>query len=179
MPVEDYSTTPEENITLFAEGMNPSDVNDRCRDLMADIKLKDQDAGWHNIGDPSGTKTGIYVSATQFSMTGDQTGEYHVGRKIRLQYPISTDLFGTITASVHDSGSNITTVTVQTNDGAGLPNETSTPHLGASVEDTPIHTIANAYYSGSGTVRLQEFRINGAPVGGVEWNGTSLSLVTD
>lgn len=181
MPINAYSTTPGDNngVGYFPEGMNPSALNDGCRQVMADIKTMDLDAFWRNLGNPSGTKTGTYLSTTQFQMTGNQTGDYHVGRRIRMEYASFVTKYGVITASSYDSGPALTTVTVQTDDNAALSNEVSTPSVGPPVTNATTPQVANAYYSGSGTVRLVEMRVNGTSVGGIDWNGSTLSLVTD
>lgn len=178
MPIEDYSTTPAENTALMPENMNPSAVNDGVRQIQADIKAKDQDPFWHNLGNPSGVKVGAYLSATQITTSGNQTGEYHVGRRIRVDYPAAATRYGTITAVSHASGPDVTTVTIRTNDGAALSNATGTLYLGPSARDITCPTVVDGYYT-SGTVRLQEIRANGVMIGGIDYDGTTLSLVTD
>lgn len=54
-----------------------------------------------------------YVSATQFTVTGDQTSTLHVGRRLKLTD--SSTLYGTITASAYTS---LTTITVTLDSGS-------------------------------------------------------------
>lgn len=60
----------------------------------------------------SGT-TPTYISATQFSVTGDQRTAYHVGRRVRL-VAVGSTVYGVISASVFGS---VTTITVLVDDG--------------------------------------------------------------
>jgi hypothetical protein len=138
MAIEDYSTTVDGNTDLFPELMNPSAVNDGARALQAAMKAKDLDAFWRNLGLATGKKTSAYVSNSQISMTGNQTGDYHAGRRIRLVYPISTTKYGTISASSYDGGAALTTVTVSTDDASNLANEVGTPYLGPPVTNPTI-----------------------------------------
>jgi hypothetical protein len=50
-----------------------------------------------------------YISATQFSFSGDRTGTYHVNRRVRASVTAGT-IYGTITAASFSGG--ITTITV-------------------------------------------------------------------
>lgn len=52
--------------------------------------------------------TPTYISATQFSLVGDQTSEFHIGRRVQCLVTAGT-VYGTITASAYTS---LTTVTV-------------------------------------------------------------------
>lgn len=57
-----------------------------------------------------------YISATSFSVTGDQTAIFHVGRRVRTTNSGGTLVYGTITASSHSAGT--TTVTVSNDSGS-------------------------------------------------------------
>jgi len=57
--------------------------------------------------------TPTYVSATQFTLVGDQTTAFHVGRRIKLLVSAGT-IYGTITASAYGA---VTTITVKTDSG--------------------------------------------------------------
>jgi len=58
--------------------------------------------------------TPTYVGATQFTLVGDQTTAFHVGRRIKLLVSAGT-IYGTITASAYGA---VTTITVKTDSGA-------------------------------------------------------------
>lgn len=58
----------------------------------------------------------IYISGTSFSVPGDQTSEFHVGRREQFSTGAGT-LYGTIINSVYN-GSTLTTVTVLMDSGA-------------------------------------------------------------
>lgn len=106
MAISEWSTTAADNDTAgsinFAEGQAPSTVNNSARALMADVRTWYDDMEFRDFG-----HTPTYVGATQFSVTGDQTAIYTVGRPIRIAD--SSTLYGQITAS---SYSTVTTVTV-------------------------------------------------------------------
>jgi hypothetical protein len=58
--------------------------------------------------------TPTYISANQFSLVGDQTTEFHVGRRVQATVTAGT-VYGTITASAYTT---LTTVTVALDSGA-------------------------------------------------------------
>lgn len=76
--------------------------------------------------DQSDTPT--YISATQFSVTGNETADYQVGRRIKATVTAGT-VYGTITASSSGGDPLITTVTV-VNDSGGLDSGLSAVALG-------------------------------------------------
>lgn len=53
--------------------------------------------------------TPTYISASSFSLAGDQTGEFHIGRRLQLVTSLSGSIYGTILTSVYGS---LTTVTM-------------------------------------------------------------------
>lgn len=67
-----------------------------------------------NTPEWSAGTTPTYLSATQFSVTGNQTAIYHTGRRVKCVLS-SGSLYGTITGSGFTS---VTTVTVQLDTGA-------------------------------------------------------------
>jgi len=109
MPLYQWSTTPANNASAatainWAEGQPPSSVNDSARQMMADV------AGWYQ-GGPEWLAYGdapTYVSATQFTVPGNLTARYTVGRRIRAFVTAGT-LYGTISSSAFTS---LTTVGV-------------------------------------------------------------------
>ena len=86
----------------FPEGMAPSGVNNSAREVMAPVRDQHEDAQWIDLGN-----TPTNTSATTFTLVGDQTTQYHVGRRVKCTD--ATVLYGTITVSVFSA---VTTVTV-------------------------------------------------------------------
>lgn len=115
MPLYQWSTTPANNATAatainWAEGQPPSSVNDSARQMMADV------ATWYQSG-PEWLNYGLtptYVSATQFTVTGNQTSTYAVGRRVKAFVTAGT-IYGTVSSSVYSS---LTTVTVAWDSGS-------------------------------------------------------------
>jgi hypothetical protein len=107
MAMYQWSTTPANNATAgsinWAEGQAPSTVNDSARQMMADVAAWYQSPEWLNYG-----LTPTYVSGTQFTVTGNQTGTYTIGRRVRASVTAGT-IYGTISQSAFTS---LTTVTV-------------------------------------------------------------------
>lgn len=58
--------------------------------------------------------TSTYISATQFTLIGDKTADFHVGRRLKFTVTAGT-VYGLITASAYTT---LTTVTVVTDSGA-------------------------------------------------------------
>lgn len=116
--LKNYSSTPASNNSAvpngWPEGMAPSKVNDCAREMMARMAEWYQDAQWINLHTPT------YVSTTQFTVTGDQTAYYTVGRRVKASGTTPFTIYGTITASAYTSS---TAVTVNW-DGAGALNNT-------------------------------------------------------
>lgn len=108
MPLYQWSTTPANNASAatainWAEGQPPSSVNDSARQMMADVAAWYASPEWLNYG-----QSPTYVSATQFSVTGNQTSIYSVGRRVRAVVTAGT-IYGSVSAS---SFASVTTVTV-------------------------------------------------------------------
>lgn len=107
MSLWQWSTTPASNATAgainWAEGQAPSTVNDSARQMMADVATWFQSPEWLNYG-----LTPTYVNATTFTVTGNQTPVFSVGRRIKASVTAGS-LYGTIATSAFTS---LTTVTV-------------------------------------------------------------------
>lgn len=108
MALWQWSTIAANNATSappinWAEGMPPGLVDDSARQMMADVAQWYQSPEWLNYG-----MTPTYVSGTQFTVTGNQTNTYAVGRRVRA-FVTAGLIYGTISASVYAS---VTTVTV-------------------------------------------------------------------
>lgn len=93
------------------EGMLPSGVNDTIRENMAAIRKWYDDAQWIDDG---GTPT--FVSATQFTLSGDKTPTFHVDRRVKCYGTTMGTLYGYITASSYAAPN--TTVTVVLDSGS-------------------------------------------------------------
>jgi hypothetical protein len=113
MSLWQWSTTPASNATAgainWAEGQAPSTVNDSARQMMADVAAWFQSPEWLNYG-----LTPTYLNATQFSLAGNQTALYSVGRRVQAFVTAGT-VYGTISASAFTS---LTTVTVAWDSGS-------------------------------------------------------------
>jgi hypothetical protein len=126
MALWQWSTTAANNATAdpsinWQEGQPPSSVNDSARAMMAAIATWFAAPEWINYG-----LTPTYVSATQFTVPGNQTSTYTVGRKVRAFVTAGT-IYGTITASAFSS---LTTVTVAWGGGGALDNGVSEVDVG-------------------------------------------------
>ncbi|MFS2103677.1 tail fiber domain-containing protein [Ralstonia sp. Ralssp135] len=108
MSLWQWSTTPANNATAatainWAEGQPPSTVNDSARQMMADVAAWYVSPEWLNYG-----QSPTYVSATQFTVTGNQTAIYSAGRRVRAFVTAGT-IYGSVQTSAFTS---VTTVTV-------------------------------------------------------------------
>lgn len=114
MSLGQWSTTAANNATAdpainWQEGQAPSTVNDSARAMMAALATWFQAAEWLNYA-----LTPTYVSGTQFTVAGNQTAIYSVGRRVRT-FNTGGTLYGTITASAYTT---LTTVTVAMDSGS-------------------------------------------------------------
>jgi hypothetical protein len=103
--IKDYSTTPANNTALFPEGMARATVNDSSRQVQADIRSWYETAEWVDYG-----YTPTYASTTSFTMSGDKTAFFLVGRRIKMTD--ATTLYGTIATSSFGGGNTTVTVTM-------------------------------------------------------------------
>lgn len=127
MPLYQWSTTPNNNANAstgvnWAEGQLPSTVNNSARQMMADVAQWYAAPEWLNYG-----LTPTYVSATQFTVAGNQTATYQVNRRVRAFVTAGT-VYGTITASAYTT---LTTVTVTWDSGA----------LDSGVSEVDVHIV--------------------------------------
>lgn len=113
MALWQWSTTPANNATAgaidWAEGQPPSTVNDSARQMMADVATWFASPEWLNYG-LTPTRTG----AATFTVPGNQTAIFSVGRRVRT-FNSGGTVYGTISASAFTS---LTTVTVVTDSGS-------------------------------------------------------------
>lgn len=105
--IESWSTTPANNNQSppfgWPAGILPSQVEPIGRQMMTSLAAWYQAAEWINYN-----FTPTYVSATQFTLPGNVTPTFHVGRRVQATDG-STSVYGTITVSAFTT---LTTVTV-------------------------------------------------------------------
>ena len=94
---------------------------------------------------PSGA-TPIYISGTSFSVPGDQTSEFHVGRREQFSTGAGT-LYGTIIKSVYN-GTTLTTVTVQMDSGVLDNGLTAVNHGLLRADNSSVPEYATEMISG-------------------------------
>lgn len=114
MSLGQWSTTAANNATAdpsinWQEGQAPSTVNDSARAMMAALATWFQAAEWLNYA-----LTPTYVSGTSFTVAGNQTAIYSVGRRVRT-FNTGGTVYGTISASVYTT---LTTVTIAPDSGS-------------------------------------------------------------
>ncbi|RKP56354.1 tail fiber domain-containing protein [Pararobbsia silviterrae] len=154
MALWQWSTTPADNATAgaidWAEGQPPSTVNDSARQMMADVAAWYAGPEWLNYG-----LTPTYISTTQFSVAGNQTALYTVGRRVRT-FNSGGTVYGTISASVFTS---VTTVTIVPDNSGSLDSGLSEVDVGmlnpayASLSSLPGLTL-NEPANGNSTLTV-------------------------
>ena len=134
--IKDYSTTPSSNdgLGIFDEGQAPNTVNNGGRQAMADSRDFYENLEWRDWGHTP-TRTGN----TTFTVTGDQTAIYTVGRRIKCTD--TSTLYGTITESVYTT---LTAVTVELDSG-NLSASLSAVALGIDPTNNTIGGISNQF----------------------------------
>lgn len=90
--------------------------------------------------DHNGTPT--YISATSFSVTGDHTATFHVGRRVRTTNSGGTKVYSYVATVSHSAG--VTTVTL-TNDSGSLDSGLSAVSYG--LLDSTNHSLPKATFS--------------------------------
>lgn len=110
----------------WPEGMLPSDVNNAAREIMAAVRRAFEDLEWFNFNDAI-----TFSAGNQFTVAGDLTARYHVGRRLRAVGGGTGTIFGTVSVSAFSS---VTTVTVVWDSGA-LVNESLAMSLAANSAD--------------------------------------------
>lgn len=127
MSMKDWSTTAASNATIssnsginWQEGQAPSTVNDSARAMMADVRAWYEAAEWIDLGHAP-----TYASGTSFSVPGDKTAIYTVGRRVKI-YNGSSTFYATISAVSYSTNTTVTVV----NDGSALSGTLSTVAVG-------------------------------------------------
>lgn len=112
-------------------GTNINQVSDIFRQIMAEVRAWWENAGWIDYG-----HTPTYSSGTVFTVTGNQTGIYEVGRRVRAINASLTTIHGTVTGAVF---STTTSVTVAWDSGS----------LDSTIQEVAVGaaTIANPWMS--------------------------------
>ncbi|OAE37635.1 hypothetical protein [Agrobacterium tumefaciens] len=82
---------------------NVNQLTDIMRQIMAEVRSWYEIPGWIDLG-----HTPTYVSATVFTVTGDQRTTYEVGRRVRAINNVGTTIYGTITASAYTVTTSVT-----------------------------------------------------------------------
>lgn len=111
-----WSTTAGNNNSTppdgWPEGQAPSTVNDCAREMMAQIRTVFNDAQFVDQG-----FTPTYVSATTFTVTGDQTSAIHAGRRLKIfdaTAGVATTIYATVTTA---SFTTVTTIQISADAG--------------------------------------------------------------
>lgn len=123
----------------WPEGQAPSTVNDCGREVMAAVRRWYEDQEWRDFGD-----TPTHTGSTTFTLSGDLTATYEVGRRIRATD--SSTLYGVITNSSHAGGT--TTITVALDSGS-LSASLSAVSLGPEVSNHNLPRVINRQVSKS------------------------------
>ncbi|MCG8691919.1 MAG: hypothetical protein MI806_11985 [Minwuiales bacterium] len=162
--IQSWSPTASQNTDPapdgFPEDIPLRDVDDSAREVMAAVRRQWNDAQWFDYGDGGKAGTYAFVSANQFkvvsSPAADLTGEYHVGRRVKVTAPTPGTIFGTITESSFLSPD--TTVTIALDSGS-LVNEALTVFLSVQRADdqgTPGTVVVD-----NGTAAAPSIRFRG------------------
>jgi len=174
-----WSQTAANNATAdpainWQEGQPPSSVNDSARAMMAAIATWFAAAEWIN---PALTPT--YVSGTQFTVPGNLTALYAVGRRVRTVNTGGT-LYGTVTASAYTT---LTTVTVAMDSGSmdsGLSEvdvgiNTPGKSLLGSLINVQVITASGTYNPTPGATKAIVAGVSGGAAGGGTHDMTGLN----
>lgn len=157
--INKYSSTPSSNSSAAPngapEGMAPSGVNDTMRQMMAEIRRWYEDPTWIDYG-----YTYSYVGAAAFKVSGiDVTGNFVVGRRVRIIGTTTGTIYGTIATSVFSTDTNVTVTldsgTVQSETLAvsvGLPSLGNPLNIQPTTNAQIIAAVLTAYASGVGTI---------------------------
>lgn len=154
-------------------GTNVNQVSDIFRQVMAEVRAWYEAASWIDLG-----HTPTYSSATAFTVTGNQTSIYEIGRRVRAINATLTTIYGTITASAYT----VTTLVTVAWDSGSLDNTVDEVAVGAATVTGPWITFralagsmlrnqmpAEAIFQ---TGMMQPFMGLVAPTGWILWWGS-------
>lgn len=145
-----------------------SDVSQRTIDNVVGINDTSVSiAQWLSSG-----VTPTYISASQFSLVGDQTSEFHVGRRVQCTVTAGT-VYGAITASAYTT---LTTVTVALDSGS-LDSGLSAVNLSLLRADNPALPKSSAVLESMGAAPLASPAFTGVPTAPTASQGTSTTQV--
>lgn len=146
MGIDAWSTTAASNNASppdgAPEGMAAGTVNNTIRQVMASVRTWFEDAQWINLG-----LAPTLLGGTSFSLTGDVTNSFHVGRRVKVTG--SATGYATISASVFNTPN--TTITVAMDSGS-LPVTLSAVYLSIlSSANTAVPTQNAPIWTGAAT----------------------------
>lgn len=137
------------------------------------------------INDPTGNSasqwqmsnlTGTYISATSFSLAGDQTTDFHFGRKLQFTVTAGT-VYGEILSSSYSVGTLTTTITMTMDSGNSLDAGLSAVNLSLLRADHSALPRAPYYLLGS-TLGMFTGMINGTVVPSRTGNAETIAIKT-
>lgn len=155
MGVESYFLSAGANVSLFPEGMAPSNVNDGARAVQADLRSWYNDPTWIQYGKGDGSYTATYASASSFTIAAaDVTDAYHLNRRVKITGSLTGTVYGKISSSSYSDPD--TTVNVTLDSGtlqsealtvwlSAIPaTNTSVPGAGGTVGDVIAYNIGTS-----------------------------------
>jgi len=111
-PLSDTDITAWKDDYLSSDSNSPADsdyiagmLGDQARNVKSVVRAESENKAWMRLGEVA-----TYISATSFSLVGDQRAVASIGRRVKAAITGATR-YGTITGS--SFGSSITTITVQ------------------------------------------------------------------
>ena len=134
----------------FPEGMAFSAVNDAAREVMASIRRWYENAQWQDFG-----HVPTFVSATSFSVPGDQTAFYTVGRRLKLSD--ASTLYGAVASA--SFASSVTTIAV-TLDSGSLSASLTAVAVGILSLSNPAFPVIPVAQGGTGAATAAAARTN-------------------
>ena len=134
----------------FPEGMAFSAVNDAAREVMASIRRWYENAQWQDLG-----HVPTFVSATSFSVPGDQTAFYTIGRRLKLSD--ASTLYGAVASA--NFASSVTTITV-TLDSGSLSVSLTAVAVGILSLSNPAFPVIPVAQGGTGAATAAAARTN-------------------
>ena len=166
--IPSWSTTAASNTSEFPENQAPSTLNNGCREVQAAVRTQHEQACWIDLGD-----TPTRTSDTQFTVVGDQTAQYTVGRRIRITD--TSTLYGVITVSAYTT---LTTVTVSLDSGAvTTPTAVAVGILDANIKYATTSEVTSAISVAlpSRSIILWSGAVSAIPTGWVLCDGNNLT----
>ncbi len=104
-----WSSTESLNLPIGSTTVG-TNLDDNLRMIQAVARAQFEDVQWINFGDVP-----TFVSTTSFTVPGNQTARYHVGRRLKLFGTTMGTFYGNVASSVFGA---VTTITVTLDSGA-------------------------------------------------------------